>query len=165
MRRAIVALLLVVVTVSGFAQSAVSTGIYKYTSPTGYKRNDARVPKGRLGFFAPPKNAYSCNVMISTAQAGSFTAEKIGTDTVAYLKQQDKATSKIVGVSTKLGGKPGYSVKSRRKLPNGMIIDQEQVIGVYKGTAIILTFSAPVDSFAKENAKFRSSLSSWKWLN
>lgn len=165
MQRVLAGLFLVAVAVSGIAQSAyTAAGIYKYSGPTGYKLNNARVPKGRVGFFAAPQNGYSCNVMISTAAANSYTASGLGKETVEYLKTSDKATSEVTGAAATLGGKPAYSVKSLRKLPNGMNIRQEQVIGVSGGTAVILTFSASNDRFAAENAKFRSSLKSWKWL-
>lgn len=166
MNRLIAASLLLMIAVWGIAQSAyTASGLYKYTSPVGYARNDSRVPKGRVGFFATPKNGYSANVMITTASAGNYTAAGVGEETIAYLKKNDKAVSEVVGGATKLGGKAAYSIKSLRKLPNGMVVKQEQVIGVHKGTAVILTFSALKAAFPTENAKFGTSLKSWNWTN
>lgn len=165
MQRVLAGLLLITVAVSGIAQSSYTApGVYKYSGPAGYKLNNARVPKGRVGFFAAPKGNYSCNVMITTANAGSYDANGIGKETVQYLKTSDKSVSEVSGSSATLGGKAAYSVKSLRRLPNGMKVRQEQVIGVNGGTAVILTFSADTASFTAENAKFRSSLKSWKWL-
>ena len=166
MNRILAASLLLIIAVSGFAQSAyTAAGLYKYSSPVGYARNDGRVPKGRVGFFATPKGGYSANVMITTASSGNYNASGIGNETVAYLKKNDKAVSDVVGAPTKLGGKAAYSIKSLRKLPNGMVVKQEQVIGVHKGTAVILTFSSLKASFPTENTKFGNSLKSWTWLN
>lgn len=165
MQRVLAGLFLVSVAVSGIAQSSyTAAGIYKYSGPVGYKVNNSRVPQGRVGFFAAPKNNYSCNVMITTANAGSYDANGIGKETIQYLKNSDKSVSEVSGSATTLGGKGAYSIKSLRKLPNGMKVRQEQVVGVSGGTAVILTFSADTASFTKENAKFRSSLKSWKWL-
>lgn len=165
MQRVLASLVLVAVVVSGFSQSAyTAAGIYKYTSPVGYKLNNSRVPQGRVGFFAAQKGNYSCNVMITTANAGSYNANGIGKETVNYLKKNDKSVTEVTGTPTTLGGKPAFSIKSLRKLPNGMKVRQEQVVGVSGGSAVILTFSADEARYGSENPKFKNSLKSWKWL-
>lgn len=162
--RAFLILLAMTAVAQCLSQTAhTAAGLYKYTSPSGFKRDDTRVPPGRVGFFAPPKSGYSTNIMITTADVGSMTAEKIGKDTVAYLKQNDRDASQVVGKSLSLGGKPGFSVRSLRRLKNGMSIEQHQVIGVHKAKVVILTFSTPIGMFKSENAKFMNSLKSWAW--
>jgi hypothetical protein len=140
-------------------------GVFKYTGPVGYKRNDSRVPKGRIGFFADPKEGYSSNVMLTIADSGAYTAAKLGKETVDYLKANDKTAKTLGSKVIKVGGKEGYSIVMDRTLPNGMLIGQQQVIAVNKGKVLIFTFSALKKTYAPSNVKFESSLKSFSWLN
>ncbi len=161
--RLLVGCLLFVVVALGFPQDKYEVaGLYQYTAPTGYKREDSRNPQGRVSFFAPVKSGYSANVRITLANAGGSTPSKIGKDGAAHMKQTDKEVSEIVGKEVKLGGKPAYSLVSVRNL-SGVTVKQHQVVGVHKGKAVLITFSALKTTFDSDNAKFVNSLKSWVW--
>lgn len=139
-----------------------AAGLYQYTGPVGYKRDDSRSPQSRVSFFAPIKSGYSANVRITLAQSGGSTPSKIAKDGAAYMKQTDKDVSEMIGKEMKLGGKPAYSLVSVRKL-NGVTVKQHQIVGVHKGKAVLITFSALKTTFDSDNAKFVNSLKSWVW--
>lgn len=146
------------------AQSAYThKGLFKFISPVGYKHRTTGVAPGRVSFFAAPKDSYSSNLMLSFADSGAYTAAGIGKETLAYLKSSDKNAKVLGSTALKLGGKDAFSILTDRTLPNGMVVGQNQVIGVHKGKAVILTFSALKKDFKAANVKFGNCFKSWVW--
>lgn len=161
------ALLVIFASALACAQTKVVQGkFYEYTGPVGYVRDDSRVPSGRIGLFAPAKDGYRSNVMISTSIAGTYEDPvKLGQDTVAFLKTSDKAVSKVFGQAQKAGGNQIYVISSIRKLPNGMSIGQRQAIFIHKKQAVILSFSALSKDADRLGPGFLKSLSTLRWLS
>lgn len=167
MLRRSLCLLVVAMSVYAGAQVKVAQkGLFSYTGPAGFARNDSRVPKDHIGLFANSIKAYdySPNIMIGGGTTSFKTATELGKNSLPVVKQDPE----VVVLSTKsfpLGGADGFAIFSTRKLNTGLVLSQCQVIGVRKGQVVIFTTSTPKSLMEKHNAVFLASLKSFKWLN
>ncbi len=145
-----------------FGQGLDLPGLLKYSPPTGFKRDDARAPKGRIAFFAPQSDNYSPNVMIRVIEAGSYTAKSLVRESIASMSK-DKGIKVLSDMPIKVGGKACHTLQLELSLDNGMVVAQRQVIAVHKKKVILFIMSTLKKNVTDTTKKFGNSMKSVAW--
>jgi hypothetical protein len=147
---------------TSFGQGLEVPGLLKYSPPSGFKRDDARAPKGRIAFFAPQAENYSPNVMIRVIDAGSYTAKSLVRESIASMSK-DKGIKVLSDMPIKVGGKECHTLQLELSLDNGMVVAQRQVIAVHKKKVILFIMSTLKKNVNDTTKKFGSSMKSVVW--
>ncbi len=131
--------------------------------PAGFKRNDKRGgEKARVAFFGPVENKYTTNIFILSGSVGRETATSLGKASLAQAVKE-KGVRLVQQLPVTVAGTSGYAWLVARRLPNGQVVGQRQVVFVRRGLGVVLTLTAEKDAMPKWDAAFAKSLKTFRW--
>jgi hypothetical protein len=114
-------------------------------------------------WYGPTKNNYRLNLRVRTAPYSGKSLDPLIADGKKAYSQDPDVVKILSDKKLTLSGSPAWTISVQRKMPDGLLLEQRQVVALKSGRVVILTGSIPSATAKEDGPVLDKVRDSFKW--